>query len=363
MINLTGQDSYTNSGAIIQVLDQLQSRQAMVVIWEKEYYAHLYLNESLNGCWKVVSQMGANIGRDGMGKTKEGDRKSPVGIFSLATAFGNAPPPAGINYPYRILTEYDYWVDDNRSQLYNQWVRFKGGYWKDWNSAECLGKETIAYKYAVIINYNTERQPEKGSAIFLHVRTGENIPTQGCTAVSETDMIKILQWLDFAKKPVLIQGSPADVMAVPEERIMSLYGLPDGFVYVADIIPDILVDIRYSTEGSFPNIAILSHQAAWALAEAQRMFLERDYCIKILDAYRPQKSTAFQSAHHRGSALDVTLVDLKTGQEADMGEENRRMLRDIMGSCGFKTEDGEWWHFTLVEEPYPDRYFDFPVER
>jgi L,D-peptidoglycan transpeptidase YkuD (ErfK/YbiS/YcfS/YnhG family)/D-alanyl-D-alanine dipeptidase len=360
---LTMQDFYADGGAIVQVLDRLQSQQAMIVIWETEYYARLYLNESLNGRWKVAGQMQANIGRDGMGKTKEGDCKSPTGIFSLASAFGIVPPPERLRYPYRMLTEYDYWVDDSQSQLYNQWVRFKGGYWKDWGSAECLGKEAIAYKYAVIINYNTERQPGKGSAIFLHVRTGEKNPTQGCTAVSESDMFEILHWLDFAKKPVLIQGSLADVMAVPEEQIMSLYGLPDGFVYVEDIIPDILVDIRYSTEGAFPNIAILTQQAAWALAEAQRIFLEQDYCIKILDAYRPQKSTAFQSAHHRGSALDVTLVDLKTGQEADMGEENRRMLRDFMGSCGFKTEDGEWWHFSLVEEPYPERYFDFPVER
>jgi L,D-peptidoglycan transpeptidase YkuD (ErfK/YbiS/YcfS/YnhG family)/D-alanyl-D-alanine dipeptidase len=352
-----------NGDAIIQVLNQLKSRQAIVVVWEKGYHADLYLYESVNHQWIVADKIQANVGLKGMGKTEEGDQKSPAGIFSLATAFGIAPPPAGINYPYRMITGDDYWVDDSLSQLYNKWVQFKDDYWKDWNSAEPLGRETIAYQYAVIINYNPARLPGKGSAIFLHVRTGEDSPTQGCTAVSEEDMVHILQWLDFDKKPVLLQGTWADITAISKEQTIPLQGIPEGFVYVEDIIPDILVDIQYSTEGSLPNAAILTIQAAWALAKAQRKLMEQDYCIKILDAYRPQKSTAFQSPHYRGSALDITLMDLKTGQEPDMGTENRSMLRNVMESSGFKMEDTEWWHFTLADEPYPHQYFNFPVSR
>lgn len=363
MKNLTTKDSSGNSDAIIQVLDQLKSQQAIVVIWEKEYHAKIYLYESVNGIWLMAHQMLANVGLKGMGKTGEGDHKSPVGIFPMASAFGIAPPPLGIKYPYRMITDEDYWVDDSLSQLYNKWVRFKDGYWKDWNSAESLGRETIAYKYAVIINYNFARQPGKGSAIFLHVRTGENNPTRGCTAVSEGDMVHILQWLHFDKKPVIIQGILADITAISKEQISLLNVIPEGFVYVEDIIPDILVDIRYSTEGSFPNVAILTKQAAWALAEAQQRLAEQDFCIKILDAYRPQRSAASQSAHHRGSSLDVTLINLKTGQEPDMGEENRKTLRKILENSGFQTEENEWWHFTLINEPYPHQYFDFPVGR
>jgi L,D-peptidoglycan transpeptidase YkuD (ErfK/YbiS/YcfS/YnhG family)/D-alanyl-D-alanine dipeptidase len=348
---------------IIPMLHQLQSQQAMVLIWAEGHRAYLSLYELTNGSWVIVDEMPANIGRNGMGKTREGDQKSPTGIFSLGSAFGTAPPPAGISYPYRMLTEDDYWVDDSRSQLYNQWVRFKEGYWKDWNSAECLAQETVAYKYAVVVNYNPAREPGKGSAVFLHVRTGENTPTQGCTAVSEANIFQILQWLDSDKRPALIQGTWADVMALSKGPIMPLSILPNDFVYVEDIIPDILVDIRYSTEGSFPNVAILTRQAAWALADAQRKLTAQDYCIKILDAYHPRKSAASQSAHHRGSAVDLTLVNLKTGQEPDMGPENRRLLRNAMESSGFKAEDNQWWHFTLVNEPFPGQYFRFPVER
>lgn len=363
MKNLTLKDASINTDAIIRVLDQLKSRQAIVVIWEKGYHADLYLYESVNHKWTLADKIQANVGFKGMGKAVEGDQKSPVGIFFLATAFGIEPPPVGLKYPYRMVTGDDYWVDDSLSQFYNKWVRFKDGYWKDWNSAESLGRETVAYKYAVIINYNFARQPGKGSAIFLHVRKGESSPTGGCTAVPEEDMVRILQWLKFDKKPVIIQGSWADIMAISKDQITPLYGIPEGFIDVEDIIPDILVDTQYSTEGSLPNVAILTKQAARALSEAQKRLIEQDYCIKILDAYRPQRSTAFQSAHYRGSALDITLMDLKTGQEPDMGSKNRSMLRNVMESSGFKMGDNEWWHFTLVDEPFPNQYFNFPVRR
>lgn len=363
MKNMTVKEFSVDHEAIVRVLEALKSLQAIVVTGEKGCHADLYLYEFNNQSWVMVDKMQANIGQNGFGKAREGDQKSPVGIYSLASAFGLAPPPEGANYPYRMLTPEDYWVDDSQSKSYNRWARFKDGYWKDWNSAECLGRETVAYKHAVIINYNSARQPGKGSAIFLHVRIGEDIPTRGCTAVSEADMVRILQWLDCDKRPVVIQGSIEELMANSREQFKPPMGLPDGFVYVDDLIPDIFIDIRNSTEGSLPNVAILTVQAARALAEAQRKLCRLDLSIKIMDAYRPQQSAGSHSAHHRGSAVDVTLVDLKTGQEPDMGEENRTLLRDIMEDSGFMAEAGEWWHFTLGGEPFPGRYFDFPVGR
>jgi L,D-peptidoglycan transpeptidase YkuD (ErfK/YbiS/YcfS/YnhG family) len=210
-------DSFEDTQPIIRVLTHLQSQQAIVVIWERGFHADLRLYERVNGGWDFIGRMRANVGRNGMGKTKEGDLKSPTGIFSLGSAFGNAPPPEGCKYPYRMLTEEDYWVDDSRSKYYNQWVRFKDGDWKDWNSAEYLWKEEVCYKHAVAINYNLVREPGKGSAIFLHVWAGENSPTQGCTAVSEEEMIKILKWLDAEKKPVIIQGTYEDVVSIVRE--------------------------------------------------------------------------------------------------------------------------------------------------
>ena len=84
---------------------------------------------------------------------------------------------------------------------------------KDWDSAECLWQETICYQHAVIINFNSEREPGKGSAIFLHVWKDENSSTQGCTAVSAENMIRILKWLDINKQPVIIQGTFKDIIS------------------------------------------------------------------------------------------------------------------------------------------------------
>ena len=90
-----------------------------------------------------------------------------------------------------------------------------------------------------------------------------------------------------------------------------------------------------------------------------------------------------KSGHTRGSTIDLTLFDMKTGKEVDMGGtfdhfgieshpdykgnltraqlKNRQFLRDAMMKYGFKPLDSEWWHFTLKDEPYPDTYFTFPV--
>lgn len=92
---------------------------------------------------------------------------------------------------------------------------------------------------------------------------------------------------------------------------------------------------------------------------------------------------ASRSGHSRGSTVDVTLVDMRSGTEADMGGsfdyfgqrshpdctegltqtqiENRRTLQKLMTAAGFRPLDTEWWHFTLNDEPYPDTYFDFPL--
>ena len=91
---------------------------------------------------------------------------------------------------------------------------------------------------------------------------------------------------------------------------------------------------------------------------------------------------ASRSSHSRGSTVDLTLLDMSTGKELDMGSPfdffgeishpdfrgitdeqyaNRMELRHVMLRCGFEPIDCEWWHFTLADEPYPDTYFEFPV--
>ena len=200
---------------------------------------------------------------------------------------------------------------------------------------------------------------------------------------------------------------------------------PSGFVVLADYVPNIIQEIRYYSTYNFIGdridgyeepCALLSKEAARALKSAASEFFVQGYRIKVFDAYRPvsavkhfmlwgiedtdirmkpyfypdiEKQEVFskgyvakQSSHSRGSTVDLTLLDMTTGKELDMGSpfdlfsevshpdykgitpeqyENRMRLQRVMVRNGFEPIDCEWWHFSLVQEPYPDTYFDFPV--
>lgn len=200
-----------------------------------------------------------------------------------------------------------------------------------------------------------------------------------------------------------------------------------GFVLLSDYIPSIVQEIRYFSTFNFIGdridgyeepIALLTKDAARALkAVANEMNVE-GYRLKIFDAYRPATAVkhfilwgiedqdvrmkpyfypnvvkqdlfsegyiAKRSSHSRGSTVDLTLLDMATGKELDMGSqfdwfgveshpdyrgitkeqyENRMFLQKAMVRNGFVPIDCEWWHFTLADEPYPDMYFSFPVSK
>ncbi len=200
-----------------------------------------------------------------------------------------------------------------------------------------------------------------------------------------------------------------------------------GFVLLADAAPDILLDVRYYSTYNFMGervdgyeepCALMTRQAAEALRRAGEALLPLGYRLKVFDAYRPQRAVshfmrwaqdpadtrmkdifypdldkerlipegfiARRSGHSRGSTVDLTLFDARRGREADMGgpfdffgershfgfpgldpdaKARRALLRQVMGDAGFTPLPEEWWHFTLMDEPYPDTYFDFPVCR
>ena len=217
------------------------------------------------------------------------------------------------------------------------------------------------------------------------------------------------------------------------------------FVLLTDAVPDVILEIRYFSTYNFVGdridgyeepVALLTKEAAAALKAASDDFIAKGYRLKIYDAYRPQMAVshfvrwaedladtrmkayfypdltkdvlfpqgyiAAHSGHSRGSTVDLTLFDMKTEQEVDMGGtfdwfgpeshpewggnpeiqrftgefpagtpaerkinefqfRNRMLLRSVMLKHGFKPVDTEWWHFTLENEPYPDTYFDYPV--
>ena len=200
---------------------------------------------------------------------------------------------------------------------------------------------------------------------------------------------------------------------------------PSGFVLLADFVPTIIQEIRYYSTYNFIGdridgyeepVALLTKEAARAVKSASNEFFVQGYRMKVFDAYRPacavkhfvlwgiedqdirmkpyfypdlekgelfvQGYIAKKSGHSRGSTIDLTLLDMKTGKEVDMGGpfdyfselchpdykgitedqyRNRMLLQKTMMRNGFVPYDCEWWHFMLDNEPYPDTYFEFPV--
>lgn len=174
-----------------------------------------------SGGWEVQREWTTvSLGRAGLGlgaglhspglqgpEKREGDKRAPAGIFPLEFAFGTKgfTPSA---FPYRRTTKDDFWVDDEKSRFYNQWVRIgEPGLEKDWQSAETLRRADGIYDYAIVVGHNRRRVlPGSGSAIFIHAWYGPGVPTIGCTAMQKEMVKSLIQWLDIDRRPVLIQG-------------------------------------------------------------------------------------------------------------------------------------------------------------
>ncbi len=202
--------------------------------------------------------------------------------------------------------------------------------------------------------------------------------------------------------------------------------MPEEFGYLQEEHPSIEIELRYvgrnnfmgtPVEGYHKAKLILTKRAIEKLALVQEELKKENLSLKIFDGYRPQRAVdhfvrwakdekdtlmksiyypdvaksqlfekgyiAEKSGHSRGSTVDVTLVDIASGRELDMGspydffgkiswpfavhvtenqKRNRMLLRTVMLNNGFKPYQCEWWHFTLKEEPFPETYFNFPIE-
>ncbi len=166
--------------------------------------------EKENGIWhSVFPAFRGSIGEKGFAvidEKREGDGKSPTGIFPLGIAFGY-DPSVETKMPYRQATGDDFWVDDANSEDYNKWVKGE----PKATSWEKMKRDDDQYKYGVVIEYNMHPIVKgRGSAIFLHVwKDGGS--TLGCVSMSEDMILKILGWLDPAKKPLIIMGTEAEL--------------------------------------------------------------------------------------------------------------------------------------------------------
>ncbi len=153
---------------------------------------------------------------------REGDLKSPAGIFRLGTAFGYAQhDPADWKMPYLSLTPTIDCVDDSNSRFYNR-VIDRSTVLPDWKSAEHMRDAGEAYGWGVVIDHNTsDPRPQGGSCVFMHIWAGPDVGTTGCTAMPEQQILGILGWLDPAANPLLVE-----MPLGPYRRIEKLYRLP-----------------------------------------------------------------------------------------------------------------------------------------
>ena len=179
----------------------------------------LYSRKNKRRPWKLINQYAVTLGRSGLGFDRhnilskpvsgiikqEGDGKSPAGIFSLGPVF-SFHPLKGLKMPFKEVDTSDICVDDVRSSHYNTWVDADTTAHKDWNSFEHMKSGDGSYEYGVWVRYNSDNIfSGDGSCIFLHVWSGDTIPTSGCTAMKKENMIALIHWLDDKQHPVLLQ--------------------------------------------------------------------------------------------------------------------------------------------------------------
>ncbi len=212
------QESATELIAAAAPLIPEESRQLMVAVPlpSDATRGFIYLFERRDTGWSGRGYpLPAMVGRSGFappGEKREGDGRTPSGLFHLESAFGY-PSAVTTKMPYRQATDDDIWVDDIHAPEYNQWVR-RGE--TRASSFEEMKRQDHRYRYGLVIDYNRHPVvPALGSAIFMHIWLKEGVSTSGCVALAESDLLEILHWLDPGKKPLILMGDPRHLPALP----------------------------------------------------------------------------------------------------------------------------------------------------
>jgi D-alanyl-D-alanine dipeptidase len=146
-------------------------------------------------------------------RKREGDRRSPAGIFQLTTVFSRARPD-GIRMPFLPITPATEAIDDQNSRYYNQIVERSDIAQPDWRSSEKMARISD-YALCIAVGLNPAHQPGGGSCVFLHVWSRPRAGTAGCTALHYADLLALARWLDPAKDPILIQAPREAAVFLP----------------------------------------------------------------------------------------------------------------------------------------------------
>lgn len=157
------------------------------------------------GSWKrILNGVEALLGKGGMGKTKEGDKKSPVGMFTMNTPFGIAEKKTGFPDNYLQVNDHHYWVGDCASSFYNRLVDITQVPSFSTSDSEHLIEVSPAYNYAIDTGYNSECKSGAGSALFLHCFKADHSNSSGCIAISEENMITVMKAYQEKQTVILI---------------------------------------------------------------------------------------------------------------------------------------------------------------
>ena len=300
-------------------------------------------------------------------------------------------------------------IDEKQDQAYEQYISRK-------DMVKILAKlldGSPVSDIALPVKWQEELN-EKDQAYFIKLFNKEIIQGYPDRSIRPDDMLTKAEAVTVLARVLEVEGLGKESF------------LPAGFVYLDEIIPDALYEMRYFTnnnfigrriDGYYVHRAICSEEAAEAIKAVQEELKKDGLGIKIFDIYRPQSAVeqfirwakdapdtkmkavyypevdkkdlfelnfiAERSGHSRGSTIDLTIIDYYTGEELDMGSpfdffgtisnhdtdlinseqyQNRQILKNIMEKHNFKPHREEWWHYTLNDEPYTDTYFDFPVK-
>jgi L,D-peptidoglycan transpeptidase YkuD (ErfK/YbiS/YcfS/YnhG family) len=203
-----------------------ESRQLILVTtggWDAvDGELRLYERDSIDDQWKAAGEkIPIVVGRNGMAwgsglhggavgegpMKREGDGRSPAGVFSLGSAFGYAPPEqtGDLKLPYVQAVATLECVDDPQSALYNRIIDRAGVENPDWRSSERMRRDDDQYRWGVVVDHNAKCASGRGSCVFLHIWEGPGKGTAGCTAMNSSSMEDLLRRLDAKKRPILVQ--------------------------------------------------------------------------------------------------------------------------------------------------------------
>jgi L,D-peptidoglycan transpeptidase YkuD (ErfK/YbiS/YcfS/YnhG family) len=207
---------------VTAVVDDWTTTHARLALWQR----------TPSGWQRVGDDWPAVIGKSGSGwgigiapnregpTKKEGDGKSPAGVFAFRSSYGYAEAtPKGWRMPYDQSTDLEC-VDDAASEHYTKIIDRKQVA-SDWQSAEQMRRDDDAYEWVLDVAHNPDAKPGAGSCIFLHVWNGPESTTVGCTAMEKPKLEALLEKLDPASQPLYVLLPRSEYSAVA-----AAWGLP-----------------------------------------------------------------------------------------------------------------------------------------